>query len=157
MLTREAVNAPRCGQCEQKATALHTVFANACSLYLINRNFHWNACGSQQHTLKRIFKAHYSDLEETINHLAERMRSLGITIKCSCSDILEFSTINEPRNTETTNMLTEACTANIALIESAQIAQEEAQAKVDTETLDLLFELISTHQRFLQTLKSLKA
>jgi len=157
MQTSEVTRPHTQGQREQEAKALHTVFANACSLYLMNRNFYWNASGPKQHTLQRVFKAHYTDLEETVDLLATRMRAQGITIKCSCSDILEFSTIHEPRNADTIHMLAEASRANTALIESARTAQTVAQEKGDTTTLDLLFELTTTHQRFLQTLNSLEA
>ena len=157
MPTSEVTRSQTQGQREQEAKALHTVFANACSLYLMNRNFYWNASGPKQHTLKRVFKAHYTDLEETVDLLATRMRAQGITIKCSCSDILEFSTIHEPRNADTVDMPNEAKTANDDLIVSARAPLDFFERNGDTKTLDLLFEIITTHLRFNQTLSSLEA
>jgi starvation-inducible DNA-binding protein len=46
-------------------------------LYIKTRKFHWNVFGESFMELHKLFEAQYSELEETIDLVAERISKLG--------------------------------------------------------------------------------
>ena len=56
---------------------LNTLLADEFLLYTKTRNFHWNVTGPQFNDLHKFFEAQYEALDETIDAVAERARSLG--------------------------------------------------------------------------------
>jgi starvation-inducible DNA-binding protein len=56
---------------------LNILLADEFLLYTKTRNFHWNVTGPQFNDLHKFFEAQYEALDETIDAVAERARSLG--------------------------------------------------------------------------------
>ena len=56
---------------------LSTVLADEYILYTKTRNYHWNVEGLQFNDLHKFFEAQYEALDEFIDEVAERARSLG--------------------------------------------------------------------------------
>jgi starvation-inducible DNA-binding protein len=56
---------------------LNTVLSDEYLLYTKTRNYHWNVTGPQFNDLHKFFEAQYEALDEIIDEVAERARSLG--------------------------------------------------------------------------------
>ena len=56
---------------------LQTVLADANLLYVKLRNYHWNVTGPQFRSLHMIFEEQYESLAESIDRIAERIRTYG--------------------------------------------------------------------------------
>ena len=56
---------------------LSTLLADEYVLYTKTRNYHWNVVGMQFNDLHKFFEAQYEALDEVIDEVAERARSLG--------------------------------------------------------------------------------
>ena len=56
---------------------LSTLLADEYVLYTKTRNYHWNVEGMQFNDLHKFFEAQYEALDEVIDDVAERARSLG--------------------------------------------------------------------------------
>ena len=56
---------------------LSTLLADEYVLYTKTRNYHWNVVGTQFNDLHKFFEAQYEALDEVIDEVAERARSLG--------------------------------------------------------------------------------
>jgi starvation-inducible DNA-binding protein len=56
---------------------LNTLLADEVLLYTKTRNYHWNVAGPQFHDFHKFFEAQYEQLDEIIDEVAERARSLG--------------------------------------------------------------------------------
>jgi starvation-inducible DNA-binding protein len=62
---------------EAVVALLNTLLADEVVLYTKTRNFHWNVRGIQFNDLHKFFDAQYEELNEIVDEVAERARSLG--------------------------------------------------------------------------------
>ena len=56
---------------------LSVVLSDEMTLYIKTRKFHWNVAGESFMELHKLFEKQYSDLEEVIDQVAERISKLG--------------------------------------------------------------------------------
>jgi starvation-inducible DNA-binding protein len=56
---------------------LNLVLSDEYLLYTKTRNYHWNVTGPQFNDLHKFFEEQYSELNEIVDEVAERARSLG--------------------------------------------------------------------------------
>jgi starvation-inducible DNA-binding protein len=56
---------------------LSTILSDEVTLYTKTRKFHWNVSGESFMELHRLFQEQYTELEETIDEIAERIGKLG--------------------------------------------------------------------------------
>ena len=56
---------------------LNAVLSDEYVLYTKTRNYHWNVVGPQFNDLHKFFESQYEALNETIDEVAERARTLG--------------------------------------------------------------------------------
>jgi starvation-inducible DNA-binding protein len=56
---------------------LSVVLADEMTLYVKTRKYHWNVCGESFMELHKLFQQQYTELEETIDLVAERISKLG--------------------------------------------------------------------------------
>ena len=56
---------------------LSTVLADEMTLYIKTRKFHWNVYGESFMELHKLFEAQYTEYEEVIDQIAERISKLG--------------------------------------------------------------------------------
>jgi starvation-inducible DNA-binding protein len=59
------------------ATILNTLLADEYVLYTKTRNYHWNVVGPQFNDLHKFFEAQYEALNDIVDEVAERARTLG--------------------------------------------------------------------------------
>jgi starvation-inducible DNA-binding protein len=58
-------------------TILNTLLADEYVLYTKTRNYHWNVVGPQFNDLHKFFEAQYQALNDIVDEVAERARTLG--------------------------------------------------------------------------------
>ena len=56
---------------------LSTMLSDEMTLYIKTRKFHWNVCGESFMELHKLFQTQYTELEETVDAIAERISKLG--------------------------------------------------------------------------------
>lgn len=56
---------------------LSMILADEMTLYIKTRKFHWNVSGESFMELHKLFQAQYTELEESIDLIAERISKLG--------------------------------------------------------------------------------
>ncbi len=61
------------------------------------RNAHWNIVGSNFMELHKFFEGQYEAIDETIDSVAERVRSLGHYSLGSLKDFLEITHLDEDK------------------------------------------------------------
>jgi starvation-inducible DNA-binding protein len=59
------------------ATILNAVLADEYVLYTKTRNYHWNVVGPQFNDLHKFFEAQYEELNDIVDEVAERARTVG--------------------------------------------------------------------------------
>lgn len=62
---------------QKSVSLLSTILADEMILYVKTRKFHWNVSGESFMELHKLFQSQYTELEETIDLVAERINKLG--------------------------------------------------------------------------------
>ena len=90
---------PKIGISEKKlnevAELLSVVLSNEMTLYVKTRKFHWNVCGESFMELHKLLQSQYTELEEAIDEIAERISKLGSKSIGTMTEFLKLSSIKE--------------------------------------------------------------
>lgn len=101
-------------QSQVLAEELNTLLANYQLYYQNTRGLHWNIKGKHFFELHVKFEEIYTDAQEKIDQIAERILTLGFTPMHTFSDYLSKSAIKEGKN------ITDAQTAVSLIVDSLQ-------------------------------------
>ena len=77
------------------ADSLNKLLSDEHVLYIKTRNAHWNVVGSDFAAQHKFFEAQYTDLEEIIDQVAERIRAIGHYTVGTMEDFLKLTQLNE--------------------------------------------------------------
>lgn len=90
---------PQIGISEKKlknsAAILSTVLADEMVLYVKTRKAHWNVAGENFMELHKLFQNQYTELEENIDAVAERIGKLGEKTIGTMHEFLKLTNIKE--------------------------------------------------------------
>jgi starvation-inducible DNA-binding protein len=84
-------------QLDGAVSVLNTLLSDEYVLYTKTRNYHWNVYGPQFGDLHKFFGDQYAQLDELIDKIAERARSLGGAAFGTLSEFLEHARLKEHR------------------------------------------------------------
>src|SRR4051812_19249071 len=77
------------------AEKLNTVLADEFLLSLKTRNYHWNVEGSNFMEMHKFYEGIYDELDEIVDEVAERVRTLGHYSEGRMVDFLKLSNLQE--------------------------------------------------------------
>src|SRR5436190_14931933 len=77
------------------AGELSKILADEYVLYTKTRNAHWNVEGPDFHTKHLFFESQYGQLDDIIDNVAERIRSLGHYAPATLKLLLELTHLSE--------------------------------------------------------------
>lgn len=77
------------------ATALSKILADEYVLYTKTRNAHWNIEGADFYDKHKFFEAQYEQLDDFIDSIAERIRTLGHYSPASLKQFLSLTHLSE--------------------------------------------------------------
>jgi starvation-inducible DNA-binding protein len=77
------------------AHSLNRLLADEHVLYIKTRNAHWNIEGQDFHAQHKFFEEQYGQLEEIIDNVAERIRSLGHYAEATMQGFLKLTHLTE--------------------------------------------------------------
>jgi starvation-inducible DNA-binding protein len=80
---------------EEVVNLLNTLLADEYVIYTKTRNAHWNITGTSFFELHKFFQSQYESLDQIIDDLAERVRSLGHFSLGSMKDFLSVTHMSE--------------------------------------------------------------
>lgn len=80
---------------EELNKAVLTAFASEFSFYLKTHGFHWNIIGQDFFEYHGLFETIYSEVYESIDPFAEKIRTLQLTIPASLSGLSEITQIED--------------------------------------------------------------
>ncbi|EAY28804.1 Dps family protein [Microscilla marina] len=135
-------------QAGKLANDLNQLLANFQIHYQNLRGFHWNIKGKNFFELHAKFEELYTDAQEKIDQIAERILTLGFTPLHVFSDYLERAQIAEGKNVledqEAVNMLIQSMQT---LITIERQALEYAADLHDEGTVAMLSDFIATQEK----------
>ena len=74
---------------------LSVTLSDAMVLYTKTRKFHWNVSGESFMELHKLFQQQYTELEETIDEIAERINKLGGKTIGTMKEFLKYARLKE--------------------------------------------------------------
>lgn len=134
---------------------LSKTLADEYLLYTKTRNYHWNVVGSDFSELHKFFESQYEELDDIIDEVAERARSLGGRSLGTLKEFLSHTRLNEtidvpPAKRMIGNLLAD----HEALIVSLRKDQQTCADLGDAGTCDFLTGLMEQHEKMAWMLRS---
>lgn len=83
---------------KKSASILSTLLSDEMTLYVKTRKFHWNITGNSFMELHKLFEAQYTELEEVIDEVAERINKLGSKTIGTMKEFSKLSRLQENEN-----------------------------------------------------------
>ncbi|MCG8387893.1 MAG: DNA starvation/stationary phase protection protein [Cytophagales bacterium] len=136
---------------------LHHLLADEFVLYTKTRKYHWNVTGMQFKSLHELFEEHYRDIEEKIDDVAERVRSLGFMAIGTLKQFSQLTRLEEHEedNGEASAMLENLVRDHEMIISHLRADLETAQQKCnDAGTSDFLTGIMEDHEKMAWMLRA---
>ncbi|MDX1920756.1 MAG: DNA starvation/stationary phase protection protein [Candidatus Caenarcaniphilales bacterium] len=128
---------------------LNTVLADEYILYTKTRNFHWNVVGRDFIQLHEFFEKQYEQLNEVIDEVAERTRSLGGKSNGSLKEFADQTRLQEilEKNLNSGQMLQILLKDHETIIQELRQDSEKCEELGDMGTNDFLVGIMETHEK----------
>lgn len=137
-------------------TILTTLLADAMSLYIKTRKFHWNVTGDSFMELHKLFEDQYNQLATAVDEIAERIGKLGSPAIGTMKEFLEITTVKESpgKYPSQKEMIKELLHDHEATIGKLRKNIDDIDSKYkDVGTSDFLTQLIQEHETIAWTLR----
>jgi starvation-inducible DNA-binding protein len=136
---------------------LSTLLADEYVLYTKTRNYHWNVEGMQFNDLHKFFEAQYEALDEIIDEVAERARSLGGRALGTLAEFGQRTRLKEePKKVpDAKQMLGNLLADHETLVRELRADLQTAMDKFgDAGTSDFMTGLMEKHEKMAWMLRS---
>jgi starvation-inducible DNA-binding protein len=122
--------------------------ADEVTLYTKIRKFHWNVACENFMEMHKLFQAQYTELEETIDEIAERINKLGGKTMGTMSEFLEITSIKEAPNVYPNHkeMLVELLDDHETIIKEFRKYIDASNENKDAGTADFFTGLLQQHE-----------
>jgi starvation-inducible DNA-binding protein len=139
------------------AKGLSRLLADTYTLYLTTHNFHWNVTGPMFNTLHAMFMEQYTELWNSVDLIAERIRALGHTAPGSYAQFGRLASVADapadpPKALE---MVRTLVIGHETVARTAREMFPVADAANDQPTADLLTQRLNVHEKTAWMLRSL--
>ena len=136
---------------------LNDLLSDEYLLYTKTRNYHWNVLGPQFNDLHKFFEAQYEALDEFIDEVAERARSLGGRALGTLAEFAKHARLKERPGEapDSRGMLADLLADHEALVRQLRGDLEAAMEKhKDAGTSDFLTGLMEKHEKMAWMLRA---
>lgn len=134
---------------KKSTSLLETILSDEMTLYIKTRKFHWNITGNSFMELHKLFEAQYTDLEEVIDEVAERINKLGSKTIGTMKEFSKLSRLEEKENNYPVQneMISELLKDHEILItEIRKDIDACSNENHDAGTADLLTKILQQHE-----------
>lgn len=139
------------------AHGLSRLLADTYTLYLTTHNFHWNVTGPMFNTLHLMFMQQYTELWNSVDPIAERIRALGHWAPASYASFAQLASMADapvppPKALE---MVRTLVAGHETVARTARGVLPTVQKANDQPTADLLTQRLDIHEKAAWMLRSL--
>lgn len=140
------------------ADGMSKLLADTVSLYSKTHGYHWNVTGPMFNTLHQMFMVQYTELWNSIDLLAERIRSLGFFAPAEYGKFAKLTSLKEDTDVpDATQMIRNLVDGHESVIRTARGILSSAEKANDQVTLDLITQRLEVHEKTAWMLRSLLA
>ena len=135
---------------QEVAKLLTKLLADEFVLYTKTRNAHWNVEGHDFHTVHLFFESQYQQLEEIVDTVAERIRTLGHYAIGTLKGMLELTHLTETTRAKNDSggFIRELLEDHSSIVEYIRMnIKSTADQYEDFGTSDFITGLIKTHEK----------
>ena len=139
------------------AHSLGTILADEFVLYTKTRKAHWNVEGGDFYNKHIFFEKQYGELEQIIDDVAERIRTLGHFPPASLKEFLELTHLSETsrEKNDSAGFIKELLGDHESiLIHLRENIDDYANALMDAGSSDYITGLMETHEKMAWMLRS---
>lgn len=131
------------------AEVLNKLLADHNVLYVKTRNAHWNVVGPDFHAQHLFFETIYDALAETIDEIAERVRSIGHFAIGSMKEFLELTQLSEtkPAKNDSQSYIKALLNDFESIIISIREDLDKIEKTGDAGTEDFLVSIMEAHEK----------
>ncbi len=130
------------------AEGLTKGLADTYTLYLKVHNFHWNVTGPMFRDLHLQFEEQYRELQNAIDVIAERVRTIGYPVPATYESFGKLTDITIDEGVpEATEMIRQAVDGHEVVIRGAREMIDVAEEAGDQATADMLTERLEVHEK----------
>ncbi len=139
------------------AQGLSRLLADTYTLYLTTHNFHWNVTGPMFNTLHQMFMEQYTELWNSVDPIAERIRALGHWAPGSYAHFTSLASIADAPRTppKAVEMIRILHQGHESVARTARQVFPLANKADDQPTADLLTQRLDVHEKTAWMLRSL--
>ena len=142
---------------QQVSNQLAKLLADEYVLYTKTRNAHWNVEGPDFHSMHLFFESQYNQLDEIMDSVAERIRSLGHYAPATLKSFLELTHLTEysERQNDSLGFIKELLGDHESIIEFIR-GNIDAFANTfkDAGTSDFITGLLEEHEKMAWMLRA---
>ena len=141
---------------QKSITILSSALADEMTLYVKTRKFHWNVSGESFMELHKLFEAQYTQIEVSIDEVAERISKLGGKTIGTMKEFSERTKLKESPNQYPSqkDMLRELLGDHeIIISELRQDVIGKLADNKDAGTVDFLTGLMEQHETIAWTIR----
>jgi starvation-inducible DNA-binding protein len=130
------------------AQELNRLLADEVVLYVQTRNYHWNVEGSSFYEMHLLYEKQFTQIDEVMDALAERIRVLGHYTEARLVDYLKLTNLVEPAYTnEKTTQLQDLLNAHETIIKNLRrLITSFAEEHKDLGSSDFVTQLLGKHE-----------
>lgn len=128
---------------------LGNILADQYVLYTKTRNYHWNVTGEDFSQYHKLFEEQYSAIDEDIDNVAERIRSLGGKTPATLAEFLKSATLKEhpSKYPSAKVMIANLLSDHETVIRNLRNDIEVCDDVDDVGTEDFLTQLMEKHEK----------
>lgn len=135
---------------------LSSVLSDAMLIYTKTRKFHWNVKGESFMEIHKLFESQYTQLEEAIDEIAERISKLGSPVIGTMKEFLSLTSLKESvgKYPARMDMIKELLNDHETVIKALRKGIDDCDKKYsDAGTADFLTGLMEQHETIAWTLR----
>jgi starvation-inducible DNA-binding protein len=135
---------------------LQPLLADEVALYIATRGAHWNVTGPNFHAMHKFFEAQYEALDEILDDVAERIRSLGGEPDSNVAAYAKAKRIKDNAGDAKSAkaMIESLLEAHEAIIQQLRKDEEITDDVGDEGTTDFLTGLMEEHEKMAWMLRA---
>ena len=143
-------------QRQKIADGLSRLLADTYTLYFMTHNFHWNVQGPMFNTLHLMFMTQYTELWNSLDVIAERIRALDFPAPGTYASLSKLSSIQEVQGVPTAEeMVAHLAKGHEAVARTARSLFAVVDKASDEPSADLLTQRLTVHEKTAWMLRAL--